>query len=52
MQSQLTESINRGEIVYNDMCITCHLADGKGVPKVFPPLANSDYLRNNQDRKY
>lgn len=46
--TQLTESIKRGEIVYNDMCITCHLADGKGVPKTFPPLANSDYLREKQ----
>ena len=47
-QSKLEESINRGKIVYNDMCINCHLANGKGVPKVFPPLADSDYLRENQ----
>jgi mono/diheme cytochrome c family protein len=32
------------------MCITCHLANGKGVPNAFPPLANSDYLRDNQDK--
>lgn len=42
------DSIERGKIVYNDLCVTCHLADGKGVEKVFPPLANSDYLRSNQ----
>jgi mono/diheme cytochrome c family protein len=48
--SKLEESINRGKLVYNDMCITCHLADGKGVPKAFPPLADSDYLRENQDK--
>ncbi len=47
--SQLESSIKRGKLVYDDMCITCHLADGKGVPKVFPPLADSDYLRNNQN---
>ena len=47
--SQLGSSIKRGKLVYDDMCITCHLADGKGVPKVFPPLADSDYLRNNQN---
>jgi len=47
--SQLESSIKRGKLVYDDMCITCHLADGKGVSKVFPPLANSDYLRNNQN---
>lgn len=46
--SQLEASIKRGEVVYSDMCITCHLADGKGVPRAFPPLADSDYLRDNQ----
>jgi mono/diheme cytochrome c family protein len=48
--SSLEESINRGKLVYDDMCITCHMADGKGVPKAFPPLANSDYLRENQNK--
>ncbi|WP_418636197.1 c-type cytochrome [Winogradskyella sp.] len=47
-QSKLEASMKRGQIVYNDMCITCHLPDGKGVPKAFPPLADSDYLRENQ----
>lgn len=46
--NELKASIERGEMVYADMCITCHLADGKGVAKVFPPLADSDYLRENQ----
>ena len=48
--SGLEASIKRGELVYNDMCVTCHLTDGKGVPRAFPPLANSDYLRENQDK--
>ena len=48
--SKLTASMERGKSVYNDMCITCHLADGKGVPKAFPPLASADYLRDNQDK--
>tara|TARA_R110002033_G_scaffold48024_3_gene93712 strand:+ start:11993 stop:12421 length:429 start_codon:yes stop_codon:yes gene_type:complete len=47
-QSTLEESIKRGHLIYNDMCITCHLPNGKGIPKVFPPLADSDYLRDNQ----
>ncbi|WP_178984806.1 c-type cytochrome [Winogradskyella helgolandensis] len=47
---QLKESMERGKIVYEDMCITCHLPDGKGVPRAFPPLADSDYLRNNQTK--
>jgi len=43
------ESIRRGETVYQDMCITCHLPNGKGVPKAFPPLADSDFLINKQN---
>ena len=48
--TKLEASIKRGEIIYSDMCITCHLADGKGVLKAFPPLAGSDYLKANQTK--
>lgn len=40
----LMESMTRGKIVYTNFCITCHLPNGEGVSKVFPPLAKSDYL--------
>ena len=39
-----SKSIDRGASIYNDFCVTCHLANGTGVNKVFPPLAKSDYL--------
>lgn len=45
---KLKESMQRGSVVYDDFCMTCHLPDGKGVPKAFPPLANSDYLKNKR----
>ncbi|MGK7397845.1 MAG: c-type cytochrome [Candidatus Cyclobacteriaceae bacterium M3_2C_046] len=41
---ELTESIQRGEKIYSNTCNTCHMADGKGVPGLYPPLAGSDYL--------
>lgn len=44
-----SESISRGKLVYQDMCVTCHLPNGKGVPKAFPPVADSDFLRNKQN---
>jgi len=44
----LQESITRGSLVYEDFCVTCHLDSGKGVKNVFPPLANSDFLKNNR----
>ena len=46
---KLKESVARGKMVYSDMCVTCHMADGKGVPRAFPPLVDSDYLRENQN---
>nr|WP_205318081.1 cytochrome c [Kordia sp. SMS9] len=38
------ESFKRGEAVYNNVCVQCHLAKGEGVAKVYPPLAGSDWL--------
>lgn len=46
---KLKESIKRGKEVYADMCITCHLANGEGIPKVYPPLAKSDYLMEKRE---
>ncbi|UCS92920.1 cytochrome c [Echinicola marina] len=46
----LKASIKRGQEVYNDYCITCHMADGKGVSGTFPPLANSDFLLKNREQ--
>lgn len=48
--SKLKESINRGSVVYQDFCMSCHLPNGKGVPKTFPPLAKSDYLMSDIKR--
>jgi len=47
-QDELTFSIQRGELIYMDFCVTCHRPDGKGVENSFPPLANSDYLRERR----
>lgn len=43
-QDEKAASIARGKSVYMDFCITCHMGNGEGVAKVFPPLAKSDYL--------
>ncbi|MFG6686459.1 c-type cytochrome [Mariniflexile sp. HNIBRBA6329] len=47
--SALKSSMERGEEIYTDFCISCHLPNGKGVEKVYPPLANSDYLLKNRE---
>ncbi len=37
-----------GKQIYDDFCISCHMSNGKGVPSAFPPLDNSDYLKNKR----
>lgn len=33
-----------GETIYKRSCTSCHMANGEGIPNVYPPLAKSDYL--------
>jgi nitrite reductase (NO-forming) len=39
----------RGKSVYERVCAACHQPDGKGVPTIFPPVADSDFF---QQRPY
>lgn len=45
---EMKESISRGAGLYNNFCASCHLAGGEGIQGVFPPLKDSDWLRDNQ----
>lgn len=38
------ESISRGKEIYANHCASCHLSKGQGIPGVFPPLNNSNWL--------
>lgn len=40
----LSQSVERGKVIYRELCITCHLYNGKGVAGAFPPLNPSDWL--------
>ena len=42
--------MERGKKVFLTTCFACHLASGEGLPGVFPPLANSDFLKADKDR--
>jgi mono/diheme cytochrome c family protein len=44
---KLAESKARGKAVFEELCMTCHLADGKGMPGTIPPLVGSDYFLKN-----
>ena len=41
---------NEGKELYRQYCASCHHPSGKGVPKVFPPLANSDWIQKDRER--
>jgi nitrite reductase (NO-forming) len=44
------ERIKAGEGVFANNCSACHQPAGQGVPDAFPPLAGSDYLKNDKAR--
>ena len=37
------EAVRTGEEVYAQVCQSCHMANGAGLTKVYPPLAGSDW---------
>lgn len=41
--SSLKSSITRGKTVYTTYCLTCHQVDGSGVPKLNPPLIQTQW---------
>ena len=45
-QTPLTASIKRGKGIYSDLCVTCHLPNGKGIAGTYPPLDGSNILAN------
>lgn len=49
-EKDLAQSMKRGEELYVSNCVSCHMADGTGVPSVFPPLANADYMMKDPAR--
>jgi glucose/arabinose dehydrogenase/mono/diheme cytochrome c family protein len=44
------DAARRGELHYQQKCLICHGPEGRGVPNVFPPLAQSDWLTKNRER--
>ncbi|TDD99745.1 c-type cytochrome [Flavobacterium cellulosilyticum] len=46
-KTDLQKSIEKGKEVYADFCIQCHMANGKGDLKNFPPLDGSNWLIKN-----
>lgn len=50
LQSSLQKSKAAGEKVFKKYCVTCHQADGGGVPHLNPPLINTSYVLGDKER--
>jgi mono/diheme cytochrome c family protein len=46
----LAAAMTRGAVVYKNVCITCHQADGGGVPNMNPPLIKTEYVLGDKTR--
>lgn len=44
------EAFLQGQLIYKRACMQCHQANGQGLKKIYPPLAQSDYLMNNKTK--
>ena len=42
-----TNPYKSGEVLYTNFCSSCHGVEGEGFGDLYPPLADSDYLKNH-----
>ena len=45
-----TNDFAQGKKLYTKYCSNCHADDGSGLNLLIPPISNSDYYINNQDK--
>ena len=43
-------SAENGKKLYEQYCLTCHQADGSGVPKMNPPLIKTSYVTGDKKK--
>lgn len=48
--SENTTGVHPGKAIYDEYCLTCHQADGKGVPGMNPPLVKTDWVLGDKNR--
>lgn len=45
-----TGIVSDGQAIYKKYCLTCHQADGGGVPRMNPPLIKTSYVLGDKAR--
>ncbi|WP_121668093.1 c-type cytochrome [Mesonia aquimarina] len=43
------KNFQKGKKIYANKCAQCHLANGKGIPNLYPPLASSNWLTEKRE---
>ncbi|HVD97663.1 MAG TPA: cytochrome c [Cytophagaceae bacterium] len=44
------QTVSPGKKVYDNNCLTCHQADGSGVPGMNPPLSNVSWVTGDKQK--
>lgn len=47
---KLKQYLVAGERLYQMNCVNCHKADGQGLARLIPPLANADYFAQDSSK--
>jgi mono/diheme cytochrome c family protein len=43
-------SVARGKVIYQNICLACHQADGSGVPRMNPPLIKTGFVLGDKTK--
>lgn len=43
------DQMARGQKIFTEKCLMCHQPNGTGVPQVYPPLVQSDWLKDKRE---
>jgi len=49
-QDRVKASMARGKNIYEQYCLSCHQADGSGVPNLNPPLTQTSYVKGDKKK--
>ena len=47
---ETTEPTHPGKIVYLQFCLACHMENGEGVPGLYPPLTQTEFVLGEKKR--
>ncbi len=50
IQGVQKQTIPPGKIIYENNCLSCHQADGNGVPGMNPPLSKVEWVTGNKEK--